>query len=95
MSGGRANELFLYYMARDNRLGVRLIFWLGGAFFQVDDDLLRQQAEAYKIQGVDENEQVTAQQLKKKRKQQQAIADEVGDLFVTCLVEGDDADALC
>lgn len=36
----------------------------------VDDDLLRQQQEAYKIQGVDENEQVTAQQLRKKRKQQ-------------------------
>jgi HIV Tat-specific factor 1 len=37
---------------------------------QVDDDLLQQQQEAYKIQGVDENEQVTAQQLRKKRKQQ-------------------------
>ncbi|RHZ69679.1 hypothetical protein CDV55_108065 [Aspergillus turcosus] len=36
----------------------------------VDDDLLQQQQEAYKIQGVDENEQVTAQQLRKKRKQQ-------------------------
>ncbi|KAH8425957.1 U2 snRNP complex subunit CUS2 [Aspergillus melleus] len=36
----------------------------------VDDDLLRQQQEAYKVQGVDENETVTAQQLKQKRKQQ-------------------------
>jgi HIV Tat-specific factor 1 len=43
---------------------------------QVDDDLLQQQQEAYKIQGVDENEQVTAQQLRKKRKQQ-AGGDEV------------------
>jgi HIV Tat-specific factor 1 len=43
---------------------------------QVDDDLLQQQQEAYKIQGVDENEQVTAQQLRKKRKQQ-ASGDEV------------------
>jgi len=45
---------------------------------QVDDDLLRQQQEAYKIQGVDENEQVTAQQLRKKRKQQTS-GDEVSD----------------
>ncbi|KAL5336928.1 putative nuclear mRNA splicing factor-associated protein [Aspergillus crustosus] len=36
----------------------------------VDDDLLQQQQEAYKVQGVDEDEQATAQQLKKKRKQQ-------------------------
>lgn len=43
---------------------------------QVDDDLLRKQQEAYKVQGVDEDEQVTAQQLKKKRKQQ-SNADEV------------------
>jgi hypothetical protein len=42
---------------------------------QVDDDLLQQQQEAYKIQGVDESEQVTAQQLRKKRKQ--AGGDEV------------------
>ncbi|KAL4916209.1 hypothetical protein BDW62DRAFT_186641 [Aspergillus aurantiobrunneus] len=36
----------------------------------VDDDLLQQQQEAYKVQGVDENEQPNAQALKKKRKQQ-------------------------
>ncbi|PYH44418.1 U2 snRNP complex subunit CUS2 [Aspergillus saccharolyticus JOP 1030-1] len=36
----------------------------------VDDDLLQKQQEAYKVQGVDEDEQVTASQLKKKRKQQ-------------------------
>ncbi|RMJ25181.1 hypothetical protein PHISP_03936 [Aspergillus sp. HF37] len=41
----------------------------------VDDDLLRQQQEAYKVKGVDETEQVSAQQLKKKRKQQ-AMAEE-------------------
>ena len=44
---------------------------------QVDDELLRQQQEAYKVQGVDETEQVTAQQLKNKRKQQ-AMEEEVG-----------------
>ncbi|KAK5714290.1 hypothetical protein LTS12_027842, partial [Elasticomyces elasticus] len=38
----------------------------------VDEDLLQKQQEAYKVEGVDENEQVTAQQLKKKRKQQNA-----------------------
>lgn len=37
---------------------------------QLDEDLLRKQQEAYKVEGVDENEQITAQQLKKKRKQQ-------------------------
>jgi HIV Tat-specific factor 1 len=37
---------------------------------QVDEDLLQKQQEAYKVEGVDENEQITAQQLKKKRKQQ-------------------------
>ncbi|KAL5356955.1 putative nuclear mRNA splicing factor-associated protein [Aspergillus floccosus] len=36
----------------------------------VDEDLLQKQQEAYKVEGVDENEQITAQQLKKKRKQQ-------------------------
>ncbi|KAL4892189.1 hypothetical protein BDV59DRAFT_180266 [Aspergillus ambiguus] len=36
----------------------------------VDEDLLQKQQEAYKIEGVDEAEQVTAQELKKKRKQQ-------------------------
>ncbi|RAK78274.1 U2 snRNP complex subunit CUS2 [Aspergillus fijiensis CBS 313.89] len=36
----------------------------------VDDDLLQKQQEAYKVHGVDEDEQVTASQLKKKRKQQ-------------------------
>ncbi|RJE26383.1 hypothetical protein PHISCL_01270 [Aspergillus sclerotialis] len=41
----------------------------------VDDELLRQQQEAYKVQGVDETEQVSAQQLRNKRKQQ-AMAEE-------------------
>lgn len=45
---------------------------------QVDDELLRQQQEAYKVQGVDETEQVSAQQLRNKRKQQ-AVAEEVGE----------------
>ncbi|PWY89790.1 putative nuclear mRNA splicing factor-associated protein [Aspergillus heteromorphus CBS 117.55] len=36
----------------------------------VDDDLLQQQQEAYKVHGVDESELVTAAHLKKKRKQQ-------------------------
>ena len=36
---------------------------------QIDDDLLRQQQEAYKVEGVDEDEQAGAQRLKKKRKQ--------------------------
>ncbi|RAL10486.1 U2 snRNP complex subunit CUS2 [Aspergillus homomorphus CBS 101889] len=36
----------------------------------VDDDLLQKQQEAYKVQGVDEDREVTASQLKKKRKQQ-------------------------
>ncbi|KAL4936638.1 hypothetical protein BDV06DRAFT_216522 [Aspergillus oleicola] len=36
---------------------------------QVDDDLLRQQQEAYKIEGVDEDEQATVRNQKKKRKQ--------------------------
>ncbi|KAL4775004.1 hypothetical protein BDW60DRAFT_180963 [Aspergillus nidulans var. acristatus] len=35
----------------------------------IDDDLLRQQQEAYKVEGVDEDEQAGAQRLKKKRKQ--------------------------
>lgn len=42
---------------------------------QVDDELLRQQQEAYKVHGVDETEQVSAQQLKKRK--QQAMAEEV------------------
>jgi HIV Tat-specific factor 1 len=41
----------------------------------LDEDLLRRQQEAYKVDGVDEDEQITAQQLKKKRKQQ-ALDDE-------------------
>jgi hypothetical protein len=45
--------------------------------FQVDDALLEQQREAYKVQGVDNDEVVTKQQLKKKRKQP-ANGDEVG-----------------
>jgi HIV Tat-specific factor 1 len=36
---------------------------------QVDDALLEQQRQAYKVEGVDEEEAITAQQLKKKRKQ--------------------------
>ncbi|PYH99383.1 putative nuclear mRNA splicing factor-associated protein [Aspergillus ellipticus CBS 707.79] len=36
----------------------------------VDDDLLRQQQEAYKVHGVDESEEITAAYLKKKRKLQ-------------------------
>lgn len=37
---------------------------------QVDDALLEQQRQAYKVEGVDEEEEaITAQQLKKKRKQ--------------------------
>ncbi|KAL2818988.1 hypothetical protein BDW59DRAFT_151726 [Aspergillus cavernicola] len=36
----------------------------------VDEDLLQQQQEAYRVQGVDENEQITQQELKKKRKLQ-------------------------
>ncbi|PWY83083.1 hypothetical protein BO94DRAFT_519621 [Aspergillus sclerotioniger CBS 115572] len=35
----------------------------------VDEDLLQQQQEAYRVQGVDEDEMITAAQLKKKRKQ--------------------------
>ncbi|KAL4925846.1 U2 snRNP complex subunit CUS2 [Aspergillus undulatus] len=35
----------------------------------VDDDLLRQQQEAYKVEGVDEDEQADVQKSKKKRKQ--------------------------
>lgn len=62
-------------MARETDYPAGAIFCAMGAL-QVDDDLLRQQQEAYKVQGVDENELVTAQQLKKKRKQQ-ANADEV------------------
>ncbi|KAL1862157.1 hypothetical protein Plec18170_000981 [Paecilomyces lecythidis] len=42
----------------------------------VDDELLEQQRQAYKVEGVDEDETVTAQQLRKKRKQQ-ATGDEV------------------
>ena len=47
---------------------------------QVDEQLLRQQQEAYKVQGVDDNDEVTASQLKKKRKQQ-ATKDEVSGVF--------------
>ncbi|GES59006.1 hypothetical protein ATETN484_0003022800 [Aspergillus terreus] len=47
---------------------------------QVDEDLLQKQQEAYRVEGVDENEQVTAQQLKKKRKQQ-TNSDEVSQSF--------------
>jgi HIV Tat-specific factor 1 len=47
---------------------------------QVDEDLLQKQQEAYKVEGVDENEQITAQQLKKKRKQQ-TNSDEVSQSF--------------
>ncbi|PKY09033.1 putative nuclear mRNA splicing factor-associated protein [Aspergillus campestris IBT 28561] len=36
----------------------------------VDDDLLRKQQEAYKVHGVDEDEQITPAQLRNKRKQQ-------------------------
>ncbi|KAI9373082.1 hypothetical protein BJX61DRAFT_533477 [Aspergillus egyptiacus] len=36
----------------------------------VDEDLLQQQQEAYKVQGVDENEQIDQQKLREKRKQQ-------------------------
>ncbi|KAL3248823.1 hypothetical protein BDQ94DRAFT_134764 [Aspergillus welwitschiae] len=36
----------------------------------VDEDLLQQQQEAYRVQGVNEEEQITAAQLRKKRKQQ-------------------------
>lgn len=43
---------------------------------QVDDDLLRKQQEAYKVHGVDEDEQITPAQLRNKRKQQ-AGSDEV------------------
>ncbi|KAL1961955.1 hypothetical protein VTN77DRAFT_736 [Rasamsonia byssochlamydoides] len=43
----------------------------------IDESLLEQQQEAYKVPGVDENETVTKQQLRKKRKQQQANGDEV------------------
>ncbi|KAL3480148.1 hypothetical protein BJX99DRAFT_35712 [Aspergillus californicus] len=43
----------------------------------VDEDLLQQQQEAYKVHGVDENEQITQQMLKKKRKQQEGT--EEGD----------------
>ena len=59
---------------------MRLIYWRSSRLlrvalvcvFQVDADLLQKQQEAYKVEGVDEDEQVTAQQLKKKRKQQNA-----------------------
>ncbi|KAB8074042.1 putative nuclear mRNA splicing factor-associated protein [Aspergillus leporis] len=34
----------------------------------VDEELLRQQQEAYKVEGVDDSEELTASQLKKKRK---------------------------
>lgn len=56
---------------------MKLIPGCGVGILQVDDDLLRQQQEAYKMKGVDETEVVSAQQLKKKRKQQ-AMAEEVG-----------------
>jgi HIV Tat-specific factor 1 len=36
---------------------------------QVDEDLLQKQQEAYRVQGVDEDEKANAQQFKKKRKQ--------------------------
>lgn len=37
-------------------------------YLQVDDALLEQQRQAYKVEGVDEDESVTSSQLKKKRK---------------------------
>ncbi len=43
---------------------------------QVDDALLEQQREAYKVQGVDENEPAAGHQ-KKKRKTQPANGEEV------------------
>ncbi|KAE8144955.1 hypothetical protein BDV25DRAFT_165683 [Aspergillus avenaceus] len=42
----------------------------------VDEELLRKQQEAYKVQGVDDSELVTASQLRKKRKQQGTKDDE-------------------
>ncbi|KAF9890273.1 hypothetical protein FE257_006187 [Aspergillus nanangensis] len=59
---------------------VKLILWLAPLLramdvLQVDEDLLQKQQEAYKVDGVDETELVTAQHLKKKRKQQ-GTADE-------------------
>ncbi|KAL2006120.1 hypothetical protein VTN00DRAFT_9774 [Thermoascus crustaceus] len=42
----------------------------------VDDALLEQQRQAYKVEGVDENEVITKQQLKKKRKQQASAEEE-------------------
>lgn len=47
---------------------------------QVDDDLLRKQQEAYRVHGVDENEQITPAQLRNKRKQQ-AGSDEVSEII--------------
>jgi hypothetical protein len=38
------------------------------ASLQVDDALLEQQRQAYKVEGVEEDESVTRSQLKKKRK---------------------------
>lgn len=45
---------------------------------QVDDELLEQQRQAYKVEGV-EDETVTASQLRKKRKKA-ATGDEVCDV---------------
>lgn len=47
---------------------------------QVDDELLEQQRQAYKVEGV-EDETVTASQLRKKRKKA-ATGDEVCDVTV-------------
>jgi hypothetical protein len=41
---------------------------------QVDEDLLQKQQEAYRVQGVDEDEKANAQQFKKKRKQGEEVS---------------------
>lgn len=46
--------------------------WMDGGLTdrsQVDRDLLQQQQEAYKVQGVDDEQTTTVQQLKRKRKE--------------------------
>ena len=67
------------YFRRDIDWFVTLIAWLAPlarpGCLQVDEDLLQQQQEAYRVQGVDEDELITAAHLKKKRKQ--GTADEV------------------
>jgi hypothetical protein len=70
-------------LVRETDFVVGAAFARPWVFLQVDEELLRQQQEAYKVEGVDDSEELTASQLKKKRK---ATKDEVSTMLIVLVV---------